>query len=201
MEIFKKLKKYSWMLPIFKNASKEDRANFVEGYKQRKTYYTMDNIDANIKDLARCALCPNMCRFDCPAVQVTKKEPYAPAQKARIGYFMAMDYLPMNNSSAIDTLYQCMGCDACYQWCPMDISTGDLLFEMRAELEKRDLIPERLHPLANIRMVVGDGGLGSDVFARLLEGLLRGAVDGALEQSHGDLRAAGELFGELERAR
>jgi Fe-S oxidoreductase len=147
MEIFKKLKKYSWMLPIFKNASKEDRANFVEGYKHRKTYYTMDNIDANIEDLARCALCPNMCRFDCPAVQVTKKEPYAPAQKARIGYFMAMDYLPMSNSSAIDTLYQCMGCDACYQWCPMDISTGDLLFEMRAELEKRDLIPEHLHPL------------------------------------------------------
>jgi len=29
----------------------------------------------------------------------------------------------------------------------MDISTGDLLFEMRAELEKRDLIPERIHPI------------------------------------------------------
>ncbi|UYP47795.1 Dihydromethanophenazine:CoB--CoM heterodisulfide reductase subunit D [Candidatus Lokiarchaeum ossiferum] len=147
MEIFKKFKKYSWMIPIFKTVSKEDRNNFIDGYKNRKKFYTVDNIDANLKDMAKCALCPNMCRFDCPAVQVTKKEPYAPASKARISYFMGMQHIPMGESSAIDTLYQCMGCNACLQWCPMDISTGDFLVEMRAELEKRDLLPQSVQPL------------------------------------------------------
>ncbi len=147
MEIIKKLKKYKWMAPLFKTIGKEDRNNFIDGYKNRKKYYTMENIDANLKDMARCALCPNMCRFDCPAVQVTKKEPYAPASKARISYFMGMNHIPMDDPSAINTLYQCMGCDACLQWCPMDISTGDFLMEMRAELEKRDLLPPSVQPL------------------------------------------------------
>jgi len=40
-----------------------------------------------------------------------------------------------------------MNCDACYEWCPMEISTGNLLQEMRVELDKRDLIPDRLHKL------------------------------------------------------
>lgn len=150
MEVFKKFlpKKYRWMVNILKDVEKEDRKNVISGWKNRKRYYTMENVEANLKDLARCANCPNMCRFDCPALQVSKKEPYAPAHKARVSYFVGMNHLPWDvSSSVIDTMYACMGCDACYQWCPMDISTGDLLFEMRAELEKRDLIPDRLQKL------------------------------------------------------
>lgn len=136
------------MATLLKDIDKEDRKNVLAGWKNRKHYYNMEDVEANLKDLARCANCPNMCRFDCPALQVSKIEPYAPAHKARVSYFVGMNHLPWNlSASTIDTMYACMGCDACYQWCPMDISTGDLLFEMRAELEKRDLIPERLHKL------------------------------------------------------
>ncbi|MHA1583704.1 MAG: (Fe-S)-binding protein [Promethearchaeota archaeon] len=149
MEIIKKFlpKKYRWMGSILKNIEKEDRSNFISGYKNRKKYYTNEKIEVNLKDLLRCANCPNMCRFDCPALQVTKRETLAPAHKSRISYFMGMEKIPWNNPEAIDTIYACMGCDACEQWCPMDISVGDLLFEMRAELEKRDLIPEKVQSL------------------------------------------------------
>jgi Fe-S oxidoreductase len=149
MEIFKRFlpKKYRWMINLLKNLEKEDRKNVIKGWKNRKRYYTQEDVEANLKDLARCANCPNMCRFDCPAVQISKHEPFAPAHKARMSYLVGMNHFSWNNPTAIDTMYACMGCDACYQWCPMDISCADLLFEMRAELEKRDLIPEKLHKL------------------------------------------------------
>src|SRR6056297_815661 len=148
-KIFKKLKKYSWVIGIIKNADKEDRKNVIDGYKNRKKYYTspLDDFDADLKEMAKCANCPNMCRFDCPAVLIPKVETFAPANKSRIRLFMGMDHVPMNEQTAIDTMYACMNCDACYEWCPMEISTGNLLQEMRVELDKRDLIPDRLHKL------------------------------------------------------
>ncbi|MHA1519420.1 MAG: (Fe-S)-binding protein [Promethearchaeota archaeon] len=149
MEIFKKFAKYTWMIDILKDMSKEDRSNFLDGYKKRKTYYTMENITANIKDLLACANCPNMCRFDCPTLDVTKRETYSPAKKAQLGYFGAMGHISLTDPSVQDALYACTTCDACREWCPMDISTGDLLVEMRQELEKRDLIPSRLHVLGD----------------------------------------------------
>lgn len=145
MEVFKNFlpKKSRWMVSILKKVDKIDRKNVISGWKNRKKFYTMENVDVNIKDLARCANCPNMCRFDCPALQISNIESFAPAHKARMSYFTAMNHIPWNFSKTqIDTMYACMGCDACYQWCPMDISTGDLLFEMRAELEKRNILPE-----------------------------------------------------------
>lgn len=147
MEIFKKLAKYGWMLDILKDMSKEDRNNFLHGYKNRKTYYTKTDMDVNLKDMLKCANCPNMCRFDCPALQITKQETYSPAKKAQIAYFSGMDHISMNNSSIQNTFYACMTCDACREWCPMDISTGDLLVEMRQQLESRELIPPRMAPI------------------------------------------------------
>ena len=82
-----------------------------------------------------------MCRFDCPALQISKRETYAPANKTRTAYFMGMGRVSIDHPSAIKTLYACMNCDACRHWCPMDISAGDCLADMRSELDKRDLIP------------------------------------------------------------
>ncbi|RLI64095.1 MAG: hypothetical protein DRO88_08215 [Promethearchaeia archaeon] len=147
MEVFKKLAKYSWMVDIFKNMSKTERKNFVAGYKNRKQYYTMDDISANLKDMLKCANCPNMCRFDCPVLQITKRETYSPAKKAQIGYFLGMHHISFEEESIKKTLYACVTCDACREWCPMDISTGDLLVEMRQELASRDLAPESVQRL------------------------------------------------------
>ncbi len=149
MKMFKKLKKYGWVIGLLKDADKEDRSNIIDGYKNRKQYYTSprENFEADLKEMAKCANCPNMCRFDCPALLVPKVESFAPANKARISLLAGMNHLPMDDPTVIDTMYACMNCDACYEWCPMSISTGELLTQMRAELEKRDLIPERLHKL------------------------------------------------------
>ncbi|WP_457557716.1 (Fe-S)-binding protein [Candidatus Harpocratesius sp.] len=149
MEVFKKLAKYSWMVDIFKKMEKTERTNFITGYKNRKQYYTMEGIKANLKDLLKCANCPNMCRFDCPTLQITKRETYSPAKKAQIAYFFGMNYIPFEEKSAQNALYACVTCDACREWCPMDISTGDLLVEMRQELDQRSLAPEAVLVLKN----------------------------------------------------
>lgn len=143
MGLLTKVKKYKWLLPLIMKSPSEDRKNLLEGFKKRKQYYTKEGIDANLKEMVKCSLCPNMCRFDCPALLASKRETYSPANKVRIGYFMGMGKVPINNPSAITALYACMNCDACQHWCPMDISAGDHLTEMRAELDKHNLIPEK----------------------------------------------------------
>jgi Fe-S oxidoreductase len=149
MELIKKFGKYKWLIGLIKETSKEDRNNLIAGYKSRKQYYTspIENMEADLKGMTKCSTCPNMCRFDCPAVLTSKKETYSPANKARIALFMGMNRVPMDNPSAIKTMYACMNCDACLEWCPMNLSAGELLTSMRSELEKRDLIPESLHHL------------------------------------------------------
>jgi len=147
MGTMQKVKKYKWLIRTILHTPLADKKRLLKGYKARRKYYTHEGIEANLKEMIKCATCPNMCRFDCPALQLSKRETYSPANKARIGYFMGMGKVPMENPSAIKTMYACMGCDACQQWCPMDISTGDLLVEMRHELDKRNLLPAEVNPL------------------------------------------------------
>lgn len=147
MSIFTKIKKYKWLINVVLQTSSEDRKNLIAGYKARRRFYTCEGIDADLKEMAKCAMCPNMCRFDCPALMTSKRETYSPANKTRIAYFMGMKHVPMDNPSAINTLYACMNCDACKHWCAMKISTGDCLIEMRQELGKRNLVPEKFGKL------------------------------------------------------
>ena len=151
MEIIKKIGKHKWLINLIMGMEKEDRNNLLAGYKKRKEYYTsnLPDFEANLKDMAKCALCPDMCGFDAPCLLTSKNSAVSPQNKSRLALFMGMERIPMDNPSAISVLYSCMSCDACKHWCPMDISTGDLMVEMRSELEKRDLIPEKLHHLKN----------------------------------------------------
>ena len=149
MEILKKIGKNKWLINLIMALDKEDRSNLLTGYKNRKRYYTsnLPDFEVNLKDCAKCALCPDMCGFDAPCLLLSKKTTVSPQNKSRLALFMGMERIPMDNSSAISVLYSCMNCDACKHWCPMDISAGDIMVEMRCELEKRDLIPENLHHL------------------------------------------------------
>ncbi|QEE17121.1 (Fe-S)-binding protein [Promethearchaeum syntrophicum] len=151
MEIIKKIGKNKWLINLIMGLDKEDRNNMLSGYKSRKHYYTskLPDFEVNLKDCAKCALCPDMCGFDSPCLLLSKNTTLSPQNKSRLALFMGMERIPMDNSSAISALYACMNCDACKHWCPMDISTGELMVEMRGELEKRDLIPEKLHHLKN----------------------------------------------------
>ena len=72
-----------------------------------------------------------------------------------------------------------------------------LLLEPSIEL-RRALLAERGDSLACVGMVVADRGLRGDLVEGVREGHLGGVVDGAFEQAHGDLRAVGELAGQIE---
>ncbi len=141
-ELFKKLAKYGWMIDLIGQLDGETRGKVIEGYKTHKMWYEKEGVESQLKEMLKCANCPNMCRFDCPTLQLTKKETYSPANKAKIGYFMGMGHIPFDNKSAIETLYMCCNCNACRIWCPMDLSTGEMMTTARWELEKRNLLPE-----------------------------------------------------------
>ncbi len=149
MEMIKKIKEMRWTAKFISRLNKEDRANMLEAFNNRKQYYTpkIPGFGADLKDLQKCALCPDLCGFDAPCLLLSKDTTFSPQNKARVGYFMGMGLVPMENQSAISALYSCMTCEACKQWCPMDISAGDLMIQMRCELEKRDLIPENVQHL------------------------------------------------------
>jgi hypothetical protein len=40
--------------------------------------------EVNMEQLLNCALCPNMCRCECPVLQTLGREAVAPAGKARL---------------------------------------------------------------------------------------------------------------------
>jgi fumarate reductase (CoM/CoB) subunit B len=149
MEIFKKIKEMRWTAKFLAALNKEDRANVLKAFNKRKEYYTPKILDfnADLKSLQKCALCPDLCGFDAPCLLLSKDTSLSPQNKSRVGYFTGMDLLPLENSSVISTFYSCMNCDACKHWCPMDISAGDLMIQMRFELEKRNLIPDQVHHL------------------------------------------------------
>lgn len=136
-----------WTAKFIASLNKEDRANMLEAYNKRTKYYTpkIPDFTANLLNLQKCALCPDLCGFDAPCLLLSKDNSSSPQNKARVGYFVGMGLLEINDPSVISTFYSCMNCDACKQWCPMDISAGELMTEMRQELDKRELIPPEFH--------------------------------------------------------
>jgi Fe-S oxidoreductase len=139
-----KIKKYSWaidaLLGIKWSTKKEVISHFLMA---KKKYIPKEKTNANVGDILKCALCPNMCRFDCPVLRVEKSEALSPSGKTRIAYFLEMNKLNFT-SDFIDLMYKCAGCDACKQWCPFDFSVGDLLLGVREDIIERGLAPSPL---------------------------------------------------------
>jgi heterodisulfide reductase subunit D len=143
MGIGMKLKKNKWMITLVFNTKWNDKKKLISGFKNAKQYYAVDGSHTNMKELLKCTLCPNMCRFECPVLRVTQKEMYAPATKARISFHMERGHTPMTDLHSAEVAYMCTNCNGCQNWCPMDISTGDLLRGVRADLsEKQIYIPK-----------------------------------------------------------
>ncbi|MHA1819125.1 MAG: (Fe-S)-binding protein [Promethearchaeota archaeon] len=139
MGFITKLKKYKWMIRLILNTKWKDKKLMIRGFKNAKQYLSVPedrhkSVHTDMKELLKCTLCPNMCRFDCPTLRVTMKEMYAPATKARISYHMERGDISMNDLHTAEVAYICTNCNACQYWCPMDISVGDLLKGVRADL-------------------------------------------------------------------
>lgn len=140
--MFDTMRKYLWVIKAIAklnlSTQKEVIANFLTAQKK----YVPDNTKADVGDVLKCALCPNMCRFDCPVLQAVKSETYSPAGKARIAYFLEMDRL--TSEDAVDVMYACAGCVACQKWCPFNFSVEDLLIGVRKDIIEKGLVPSAL---------------------------------------------------------
>ncbi|MHA1730425.1 MAG: (Fe-S)-binding protein [Promethearchaeota archaeon] len=141
-------KKYKWLISTMLKAPWPLKKALVKGFRSKKKKYYPPNYDkkkgiphANMKNIIYCMLCPNMCRFECPAVNVTKNEKHAPAGKARIAYYLEMGRLPGTPENVTPLFEGCVHCDACRVWCPFDFSVGDFLEGVAADLHEQGALP------------------------------------------------------------
>jgi Fe-S oxidoreductase len=73
--------------------------------------------EVNMEQLLNCALCPNMCRCDCPVLQALGHEKVAPAGKARFAAMHKQDHLELSEE-VIEAIAHCLGCRGCTVLCP-----------------------------------------------------------------------------------
>jgi Fe-S oxidoreductase len=144
--VFETLKKYKWMLPLINKADRETKSTLMKNFRKKKdNFYPKKDLKANIDDLIKCMLCPNMCRFDCGTLQAAQTETMSPAYKARIGYFIStgkIDPSLPENKDFIDLMYKCTNEENCKVWCPFDFSVVSLLETVRDDLNDQGLMPD-----------------------------------------------------------
>lgn len=96
---------------------------------------------ANLDDVLKCAICPNMCRFACPVLDAEKSESTSPSGRMRIAYLMETDKLPFSRD-AVELMYKCAGCSACQFWCPFEFDVSDLSLGVREDIVDKNKVPQ-----------------------------------------------------------
>ena len=90
----------------------------------------------NREQLLNCALCPNLCRCDCPVLQVTGREAVAPAAKARQAALVTEGHL-IWTQELLKAVSNCLGCRNCTLLCPFaDLNLCDELLNARSAENK-----------------------------------------------------------------
>ncbi len=121
------------------------KKKIISGIRESKEFYKIDSTTkVDIKKLVKCTVCPNNCRFECPILEATRKETYAPATKSRMAYYLERGYIDMNDLDFAEVVYACTNCNGCQNWCPKNISVGDLLRDVRADLIDRKIYLPKL---------------------------------------------------------
>ncbi len=146
MGVEETLKKYSWILPLIQKADRVTRSRIMKGFRQRKiNFYPKDEYKADVDNLIKCMLCPNLCRFDCGTLQCSLTESMSPAFKARIGYYLTIgkiDPTKEENKDFVDLMYKCSNEENCKIWCPFEFSVVSLLETVRDDLNDKGLMPD-----------------------------------------------------------
>ncbi len=136
------LKKYSWILPLLNKLPKLKRKIFKNFRKAKINFYPQGEYKADIKNLINCMLCPNMCRFDCGALQAAQIETMSPGFKAKIGYYLSMGKIDFNDSEFVNLMYKCTNEENCKVWCPFDFSVVSLLETVRDDINDKGFMPD-----------------------------------------------------------
>ncbi|MFX0042047.1 MAG: (Fe-S)-binding protein [Candidatus Hodarchaeota archaeon] len=146
MGVFETLKKYKWMVPLIEKADRETKARLMKNFRlKKKNFYPEGEYKADIDNLIKCMLCPNMCRFDCGTLQASQSETMSPSYKARIAYYLSIgkiDPTKEENKDFIDLMYKCTNEENCKVWCPFDFSVVSLLETVRDDLNDKGLMPD-----------------------------------------------------------
>jgi Fe-S oxidoreductase len=146
MGAFDTLKKYKWMLPLLSKADRDIKAILMKNMRStKKNFYPEGEYKADVGNLIKCMLCPNMCRFDCSILAVSQKESITPSYKARIGYYLSIGIIDPSkeeNKAFIDLMYMCTNEENCKVWCPFDFSVVSLLETVRDDLNDKGLMPD-----------------------------------------------------------
>ena len=146
MGIFDTLKKYKWIIPIITGAERNVKRTILKNLRKKKdNFYPEGDVNADVKNLINCMLCPNMCRFDCGTLQAACSETMSPAYKSRIGYYLTLgtiDPSDPENKEFVDLIYQCTNEENCKIWCPFEFSVVSLLETVRDDLNEKGLMPD-----------------------------------------------------------
>ena len=137
------LKKYKWMGPIIEKMDRDVKRIFMKNFRMRdKNFFPEGDYKADIKNLVNCMLCPNMCRFDCGALQASQKETMSPAYKARIGYYLTIGKIDYNDTEFVNLMYKCTNEESCKVWCPFGFSVVSLLETVREDINAKGYMPD-----------------------------------------------------------
>lgn len=120
------VRKYTWMVQAILELDFQVKTMVIYNFMTARKKYAPDK---KVGDLLTCALCPNMCRFECPVLDAAKSETFSPSGKARIAY--ALERGALTSEEAAEILYACVGCSACKEWCPFHFSVEDILLPVR----------------------------------------------------------------------
>jgi Fe-S oxidoreductase len=146
MGAFETLKKYKWMLPLLSKADRDIKSILMKNMRSKeKNFFPEGEYKADVDNLIKCMLCPNMCRFDCGTLQASHTESMSPSYKARIGYYLTIgkiDPTKEENKPFVDLMYMCSNEENCKVWCPFDFSVVSLLETVRDDLNDKNLMPD-----------------------------------------------------------
>ncbi|MFW9922423.1 MAG: (Fe-S)-binding protein [Candidatus Thorarchaeota archaeon] len=170
MGIIKKIRKQGWMIRSFVRVKFKVKKQLVKGFRNQNNFFPKKETNADIKNLMNCMLCPNMCRFDCPAVQASKKETHSPAVKARIGYYLEMDRLDKITENILPLFEGCVHCSGCKIWCPFDFAVGDLLEGVAIDLYQEDCLPKPIKEFSQ-RIRDNNGLYNKEKYSRAISSL------------------------------
>jgi fumarate reductase (CoM/CoB) subunit B len=139
------MEKYKWFIEDLNKVEKDVKRKVLNGLRLvKKNFYPEGDYKADVANLINCALCPNMCRFDCGTLQAAQKESMSPAYKSKIGYYLTrgiIDPSKEENKEFIDLMYKCTNEENCKIWCPFDFSVVSLLETVREDLNEKGLMP------------------------------------------------------------
>lgn len=147
------VRKYKDYIRAMLKANWTVKKKIIKGIREAKEFYKIDSITkVDIKKLVKCTVCPNNCRFECPTLEAARKETYAPATKSRMAYYLERGYVDMNDLDFAEIIYACTNCNGCQNWCPKEISVGDLLRDVRVDLIDRKIyLPKVKEFLDNLK--------------------------------------------------